>query len=133
LIRDAARETIVLLANRNNVLPLESSKIKKIAVIGELARWPTVMGGGSSQVTPHYIVSPLDGIRNRADSSNISVEYAIGSFIHKNLPLIESAYLSSEETSQALPCEFLITWTFPDLQHIRRSPIDAALAGLTGL
>ena len=102
LIRDAARETIVLLANKNSVLPLENSKIKKIAVIGELARWPNVMGGGSSQVTPHYIVSPLDGIRNRADSSNISVEYAIGSFIHKNLPLIETAYLLSEDNKPGL-------------------------------
>ncbi len=62
LIRDAAGETIVLLANKNNVLPLESPKVKTIAVIGELARRPNVMGGGSSQVTPHYVVSPLEGI-----------------------------------------------------------------------
>ena len=67
LIRDTAGETIVLLANKNNVLPLESPKVKTIAVIGELARWPNVMGGGSSQVTPHYVISPLEGIRTRAD------------------------------------------------------------------
>ena len=89
LIRDAARETIVLLANKNNVLPLESPKVKTLAVIGELARWPNVMGGGSSQVTPHYVISPLDGIRARAATSNIRVEYAIGCFIHKQLPVME--------------------------------------------
>jgi beta-glucosidase len=102
LIRDAARETIVLLVNNNNALPLENSKVRKIAVIGEPARWPNVMGGGSSQVTPHYVVSPLDGIRKRAESSNVKVEYAIGSFIHKNLPLIETAYLLSEDGKPGL-------------------------------
>ena len=66
LIRDAARETIVLLANKNNVLPLESPKVKTIAVIGELARWSNVIGGGSSRVTPHYVISPLEGICARA-------------------------------------------------------------------
>ena len=102
LIRDAARETIVLLANKNNVLPLERPKVKTIAVIGELARWPNVIGGGSSRVTPHYVISPLEGIRARADSSNIRVEYAIGCFIHKNLPVLESSSLLSEDDRRGL-------------------------------
>jgi beta-glucosidase len=102
LIRDAARETIVLLANKNNVLPLESPKVKTIAVIGELARWSNVMGGGSSQVTPHYIISPLEGIRARADASNVRVEYAIGCFIHKQLPAMESSNLISEDNQRGL-------------------------------
>ena len=102
LIRDAARETIVLLANKNNVLPLESPKVKTIAVIGELARRPNVMGGGSSQVTPHYIISPLEGIRARADSSKIHVEFATGCFVHKQLPVMESDNLLSEDNKRGL-------------------------------
>ena len=102
LIRDAARETIVLLANKNNVLPLESLKVKTLAVIGELARWPNVMGGGSSQVTPHYVISPLDGICARAATSKIRVEYAIGCFVHKQLPVMESNNLLSEDNKRGL-------------------------------
>ena len=102
LIRDTAGETIVLLANKNNALPLESPKVKTIAVIGELARWPNVMGGGSSQVTPHYVVSPLEGIRARAATSNIRVEYAIGCFVHKQLPVMESNNLLSEDNKRGL-------------------------------
>ncbi len=102
LIRDAARETIVLLANKNNVLPLESPKVKTIAVIGELARWSNVIGGGSSRVTPHYVISPLEGIRARADLLNVRVEYAIGCFVHKSLPVLESGNLLSEDDRRGL-------------------------------
>jgi beta-glucosidase len=102
LIRDAARETIILLDNKNNVLPLESPKVKTIAVIGELARYPNVMGGGSSNVSPHYVVSPLEGIRARADSSKMRVEYAVGCFVHKQLPAMESGNLLSEDNQRGL-------------------------------
>jgi beta-glucosidase len=114
LIRDAARETIVLLANKNNVLPLESPKIKTIAVIGELARWPNVMGGGSSQVTPHYIISPLQGIRARADSSKIHVEFATGCFVHKQLPVMESDNLLSEDNKRGLTLRIFDNLEFSD-------------------
>jgi beta-glucosidase len=33
-----------------------------VAVIGENARWAQPMGGGSSSVNPHYVISPLQGI-----------------------------------------------------------------------
>ena len=102
LIRDAARETIVLLTNKNNVLPLQRPKVKTVAVIGQLARWPNVMGGGSSQVTPHYIISPLEGIRARADLSKIHVEYSIGCFLHKKLPALDGGCLLSEDKQRGL-------------------------------
>ena len=102
VILDAAREAIVLLANRNNVLPLDGSKVKTIAVIGELAGLPNVMGGGSSQVTPHYVVSALEGIRTRAEASKIRVEYATGCAIHKQLPAISSVDLRSEDNQPGL-------------------------------
>jgi len=102
IIREAAREAIILLANKNNMLPLESPKVKTIAVIGELARWPNVMGGGSSRVTPHYVISPLEGIRTRAKVSNIHTEYAIGCFIHKQLPAVSSMDVRSEDNQPGL-------------------------------
>jgi len=74
----AARESIVLLANRDNFLPLDSAAIKTIAVIGPFADF--------AQTGPNYtglystFVKPLDGIRKRVGPST-KVLYARGSGI----------------------------------------------------
>jgi len=83
IIREAAQEAIVLLKNNKGLLPLK--KVKSIAVIGPNANVGQILGGGSSSVTPHYVVTPLDGIKNRA-GKKIKVDYAPGCFIYKNLP-----------------------------------------------
>jgi beta-glucosidase len=90
--RQAAREAIVLLKNDRQVLPLDLTEIKTIAVIGENARWAQIMGGGSAEVTPHYKVSPLDGIRDRVGNA-AQVSFAIGCPIHRLLPLLDSDWL----------------------------------------
>lgn len=101
IIREAAREAIVLLTNHNNALPLNPRELKTIAVIGELAKWPNIMGGGSSQVTPHYVISPLEGIRSRVGSL-AKVEYETGCFIHKSMPTPDLASLASEDGKPGL-------------------------------
>lgn len=63
--RKIAEEGIVLLKNKNNVLPIDLSKTKKIAVIGENAIKMMTVGGGSSSLKAKYEVSPLEGIKNR--------------------------------------------------------------------
>ena len=65
LIRKIGCEAIVLLKNERNLLPLNSSKFQKIAVIGQLASRISFQGGGSSQVAPHYVISPLEALENR--------------------------------------------------------------------
>jgi len=72
-----AEEGIVLLKNENNILPLTSEKLKKIAVIGYNADRRQSMGGGSSQVRAFYEVTPLQGIRELA-GKNAVVQYAKG-------------------------------------------------------
>jgi beta-glucosidase len=62
LARKVGSESIVLLKNTNNILPLENSKIKKIAVIGPFAKQPRIMGGGSSDLVPTKIEIPYDEI-----------------------------------------------------------------------
>lgn len=55
-----ALESVVLLKNQNNFLPLDKNKVKSIAVIGPLANvvhWDWYGG------TPPYATTPLDGIR----------------------------------------------------------------------
>jgi beta-glucosidase len=74
----AARESIVLLENRDNFLPLDAAAIKTIAVIGPFADF--------AQTGPNYtglystFVKPLDGIKKRV-GSNTRVLYARGSGI----------------------------------------------------
>ncbi|MBN2009330.1 glycoside hydrolase family 3 C-terminal domain-containing protein [candidate division KSB1 bacterium] len=63
LARQAARETITLLKNDNNIAPLDVSKIKKLAVIGPNAD-RELLGGYSSH--PKHISTVLEGIRERA-------------------------------------------------------------------
>ncbi len=61
-----ARESLTLLKNEGNFLPLDASKIKTIAVIGPDA-WPAVTGGGgSSEAQAFEPVSILTGIANQA-------------------------------------------------------------------
>jgi beta-glucosidase len=59
----AASESIVLLTNKNNFLPLDRTKIKTIALIGPHANTP-FMGIGYTGLASNFIV-PLQGITNR--------------------------------------------------------------------
>lgn len=60
-----AEESIVLLKNKGNKLPLNANKIKTIAVIGENATNLHSSGGDSAQIKALYEVSPLMGIKMR--------------------------------------------------------------------
>lgn len=53
---------MVLLAN-NGVLPLERSRLDRVAVIGANAEVARNLGGGSATVYPDHVVSPLEGLR----------------------------------------------------------------------
>jgi len=74
LALEAAQKTITLLKNQGNLLPLDKSKLKSIAVIGPNAD-EAVLGGYSG--TPRYRVSVLQGLRNYLGDS-IAVNYAKG-------------------------------------------------------
>lgn len=75
--RRVAEEGIVLLKNEKNFLPLDSSMIKSVAVIGENATRLQTYGGDSSRVKAFYEISPLAGILNRI-GTNVNVTYAEG-------------------------------------------------------
>ena len=64
LAREEARDSMVLLKNAGNLLPLDATKLKTIAVLGPDA-YPAVIGGdGSSLTQPFNQVSYLEGISN---------------------------------------------------------------------
>ena len=75
--RKGATESIVLLKNSGDVLPLNASKIHSIVVIGPNAAVARTGGGGSSLVRPKYSISPLKGIQDRA-GSQIQVSNVLG-------------------------------------------------------
>ena len=70
-----ARESMVLLKN-DGLLPLNRSKVKKIAVFGENANADHMLWGNYNG-TPSRSVTILDGIRELA-GANIKVDYAQG-------------------------------------------------------
>lgn len=75
--RRIAEEGIVLLQNKGELLPLDLTAVKTIAVIGENAVRPLTCGGGSSALKVKYEVSPLEGIQNMV-GSQVNVIYARG-------------------------------------------------------
>ncbi|MDQ3006772.1 MAG: glycoside hydrolase family 3 C-terminal domain-containing protein [Chloroflexota bacterium] len=100
IILEAAREAIVLLKNDNKLLPLQG--VRSVAVIGPYARTAQILGGGSAGVSPHYAVSPFDGIRT--GGKNVNVETAPGAFIYKNLPPVapETLFTADERSGLSL-------------------------------
>jgi len=76
LARRIAAEGAVLLKNEGG-LPIEPDGIDSLAVIGHEIDTAKVGGGGSSDVTPPYSVSPLEGIRNRL-GDDVRVRFTSG-------------------------------------------------------
>lgn len=105
LPRRVAAEAIVLLKNENQLLPIDPDKAQTIAVIGENGRWAQIMGGGSSQVNPHYIVSPLAGIQQRVGMKG-TVAYAIGTPIHRMPPLLALDWLTTVNGEAGLALDY---------------------------
>lgn len=75
--RRIGEEGIVLLQNKNSVLPIDLNKAKKIAVIGENAVKMMTVGGGSSSLKVQRELSPLDGIKARV-GDQAEIVYARG-------------------------------------------------------
>ncbi|WP_281231500.1 glycoside hydrolase family 3 C-terminal domain-containing protein [Flavobacterium gelatinilyticum] len=72
-----AAESIVLLKNENNALPLKVDGIKSIAVIGNNATKKNALGGFGAGVKTKREVTPLEGLKNRLPAS-VKINYAEG-------------------------------------------------------
>ncbi|MTI60007.1 MAG: glycosyl hydrolase [Firmicutes bacterium] len=78
LARESAEKSMVLLKNQNNILPIDTDEVKKVAVIGSLANTPNTGDRGSSNVRNEYTVTPLEGIKNLV-GRGIKINYQDGS------------------------------------------------------
>lgn len=84
--RRLAEQSIVLLKNDNNALPLDRMKVRSIAVIGPHANTSMISGGGSAQVDPPgrpapkwlehvwFPTSPLKAITASAPNANVQFD-----------------------------------------------------------
>lgn len=102
--KKVAEESIVLLKNEGNILPLNLGKTKSIAVIGANADRKNSMGGGSSQVKGLYEITPLAGLKNLANG--IEINFAEGYHIERNATptpeMIEEAVAAAKKSDVAI-------------------------------
>ena len=86
--RDAAlrtaQESMILLKNEGQVLPLDAKKIKKLVVIGANAAKLHANGGGSAEIKALYEICPLAGLKMYL-GGNTQVEYVKGYYVPEKL------------------------------------------------
>jgi beta-glucosidase len=106
-----AEESIVLLKNEGNLLPLDKNSLRKLLVIGPNASEARLGGGGSASVTPFYTVSPLQGIREIC-GPEVEVEFMEGCSLVGTMEPIHSCFThknSAGERAPGLLAEFFNT------------------------
>lgn len=77
MILRTAEESMILLKNERQTLPLDASKIKKLVVIGQNAARIHSDGGGSAEIKALYEICPLMGLKTYL-GGNTRVEYYEG-------------------------------------------------------
>jgi beta-glucosidase len=86
---EEARGGMVLLKNAGNLLPLDETQLKTIAVIGPDAYPVVISGGGSAETKPFNAVSYLEGISNRL-GTRVRVLYDV------DVPVLDPVFENSE-------------------------------------
>jgi beta-glucosidase len=108
LAREAARNCMVLLKNKHNILPLKKDKLrnKKIAIIGEYAKNPRYQGEGSAHVNPTMVENAYDEIIKLVGNS-IKINYSKGYSISEEITY-DNNYLIKEAQKNAKESDFAI-------------------------
>ncbi|KIW95003.1 uncharacterized protein Z519_04983 [Cladophialophora bantiana CBS 173.52] len=89
-IRQVAAQSVVLLKNNDNRLPLSKSAPRTYGLIGYHFQNPAVCGGGSSEVDAYYLNTPYDAFVEAVGEN--AVEYQLGCYSHRFTPLIASGH-----------------------------------------
>lgn len=76
LTREVAEKSVVLLENRGDVLPLDRSAVRAVAVVGRLADAPNLGDHGSSRVYPPAasVVTIVGGLRESLGATRVRYE-----------------------------------------------------------
>ena len=112
--REIAEEGIVLLKNKGQLLPVAPEKYKHILVVGENATRNLCTGGGSSELKPKTLISPLDAIKARWGALT-DIDYAQGYESGKatygtpqKIPAERQAALKAEALAKARQADLVI-------------------------
>jgi len=89
LARRVAGDSMVLLKNERNILPIKDHEY--IAIIGNSAKNPRIQGGGSSQVTSTKLDTPYEEIKKLAKGSTFLYEDGYSMDGEANNELIDRA------------------------------------------
>ncbi|CAI7596254.1 unnamed protein product [Penicillium pancosmium] len=82
ILRRLASESIVLLKNEDTVLPW--AEIESVGVVGVHSKAATYCGGGSAQLSPYYVVTPMEGLQKFVQK----IDYCPGAYGHQLQPLL---------------------------------------------
>ncbi|MEN8228385.1 MAG: glycoside hydrolase family 3 C-terminal domain-containing protein [Bacteroidota bacterium] len=94
IAREVSEGSIVLLKNRNGILPLDKDQVRNIAVFGPNAEEARLGGGGSASVSACRTVSPLKGLKTVfGEKSKIS--FIEGAGISGDLPVVGGEFLTA--------------------------------------
>ncbi len=92
VVRRVATAGFVLARNQRGVLPLERSRLRRVAVIGPNAANARTLGGGSATVFAPYSVSPLQGLL-AALPAPVEVRHCIGVTASSRIPVAGPPWL----------------------------------------
>ena len=85
ILRRTAAASFVLLRNSGDVLPLDPGTIRRVAILGPNAVYPTIQGGGSAGVIPAEVSTPARALRS-ALAGRADVSVAVGCRTWQSLP-----------------------------------------------
>ncbi|KAM0207327.1 hypothetical protein ACHAQD_012079 [Fusarium lateritium] len=105
LNRRLATESLVLLKNSSNLLPLQVQDCEDVAIIGPNAKLPAACGGGSANLRPYYTSSVFQGIRDQLPT-NAKVHFEPGVFGHVLLPYFTGDHVSDENGNPGVSISF---------------------------
>nr|RBR01809.1 hypothetical protein FVER53263_20773 [Fusarium verticillioides] len=120
LNRRLATESIVLLKNSENILPLNPEDCEDVAIIGPNAKLPAACGGGSANLRPYYTSSVFQGISDQLPS-NAKVHFEPGVFGHVLLPYFTGDHVTDENGRPGVSISF---FNEPESAWQTRKPFD---------
>ena len=107
--RAIAEQSMVLLKNDGNLLPIDRKTVKTIALIGPYAVRAETGGGGSSHVIPLYTITPENGLHAALDSSTrfnvldgTDIDAAVTAAKHAEIAIVMVGDQDSEGHDQSL-------------------------------
>ena len=99
VIRRVAAAGTVLLRNEG-VLPLDPDALRSVALVGPAAVDVSIQGGGSAQVNPHHLVTPLEALTRALPA--VDVVHEPGCSIHRGVPPVRGHFQLSYSDGDGL-------------------------------